>query len=368
MMKYLHFDAIVPVILQKSRRFICDRLARSLLGPKAYCFMFAFFSLMAAPNVCDAQAGAAAKAFSVGAKLLAGAMAADSMRRAGNASVEFFYSSKDAEFTDEQLRKLREQKIENMSRQFESQNLTSRNLAIYSVFLNIDYNASSVYWADTFSKPDVFFFMEVEGVGQFVLPEIYYEYKGGPVMASVVLPALPAGARVIIRVLDDDTTSDRIWKSILASRVNYRFSINNTTVTPVNLMAVNGTVYGDFRLLDNDSSLVLDGPDQLATMVFSIPENPGPTWVADGELRDYGGYAAGRVQFSQVWNTASEISALEAELAAKKEVAKSKMASSLGWILFWGVIVFFCLHAYFRLKIAKVQMKDESKPTQAEVG
>lgn len=76
-----------------------------------------------------------------------------------------------------------------MVNQFKQQSLDEQN-TIYSIFLNIDYKAGSVYWADTFSNPDIFFVVEVEGVGQFVLPNISNEYKGGPLLDRIIIPEL----------------------------------------------------------------------------------------------------------------------------------------------------------------------------------
>ncbi|HEX4143082.1 MAG TPA: hypothetical protein VHY91_06000 [Pirellulales bacterium] len=271
-------------------------------------------------------------------RVLTGIGAAECMRRAGNESVNHANASRDADIARHEYERVRKARVENVVRQFTSQGLQGTQNTIYSIFLNIDPNASSVYWADWFSKADVFFVAEIEGVGQFVLPNIRMGYAGGPVFDRIVLPELRPGTRVAVRVMDDDTTSDAIWRTVLQTRVNYRFDINGEALYATCGLKSSATASGAFALLDTPQRVVIDAPDQLATVLFSVPETAESAWVADGELRDSKNRPAGRVQFSQVWNTRLELAALESEFEQRVAVATKEAASGFGWLVFWTVL------------------------------
>ena len=325
---------------------------------------FALLLLGMTPNVghCqNARGKAAGEIFKAGVRLLTGAAAAESMRRAGNSSVEYSNAAGEADLARQEYERVRRQRIDGVIQQFRSQGLPDDQTTIYSIFLNIDYNAGSVYWADTFSNPDVFFVVEVEGAGQFMLPSIRNEYKGGPVLDRIVLPALRPGTRVIVRVLDDDTNGNEIWNSILRNKVNYRFTIDGAALAATSVLRAQADIYGGFQVLDTPQRLVLDGPDQLATVAFQIPDVQDKTWVADGELRDSNNQPAGQVQFSQVWNTQSELASLERELEQRVAKAEQKEATSFGWFIFWGVLGIVCL-TWFYKSFTEKQRQTANKP------
>ena len=142
----------------------------------------------------------------------------------------------------------------------------------------------------------------------------------------------------MVRVLDDDTTGDAIWNTILRTKINYRFSIDGLALSANGGLNASAGLDGGFTVLDTPERIVIDGPDQIATVVFQVPETANKKWVADGELRDSEDNLVGRVQFSQIWNTRSERAALEQELQQRVAAAEHKEASSFGWILFWVVI------------------------------
>jgi hypothetical protein len=316
---------------------------------RAICLALLLLSMTPTLGRCqNATSKAASEIFKVGVRLLTGAAAAESMRRAGNSSVEYRNAAGEAALARQEYERVRRERIDGVIRQSRSQGLPDDRSAIYSIFLNIDYNAGSVYWADTFSNPDVFFVVEVEGRGQFVLPSIRNEYKGGPVLDRIVLPSLSPGTRVVVRVLDDDTNGNEIWNSILRNKVNYRFTIDGASLAATSVLRAQADVYGGFQVLDTPHRLVLDGPDQLATVVFRIPDTQDRSWVADGELRDSSNRPAGQVQFSQVWNTQSELASLERELQQRVAKAEQKEASSFGWLIFWGVLGIVCLTWFYK--------------------
>lgn len=314
----------------------------------------------------QAKGKVAGEIFKAGIRLLTGAAAAESMRRAGNASVEHQSAVKQADLTRSEYERVRRERIDGVVRQFHSQGLSDEHNTIYSAFLDINYNAGSVYWADTFSNPDIFFVVEVEGIGQFILPNIRNEYKGGPVLDRIVLPELAPGSRVVVRVLDDDTSGDAIWNSILRSRVNYKFSIDNQMLYATQGFHAQADLSGGFQILDTPQRVVLDGPDQIATVVFQVPSTSEKTWVADGELRDSNNRVAGRVQFSQVWNTRAELATLERELGQQVSQAEQKESSSFGWLIFWVVLGLVCLSVFFKSLFEKFSLPGSKPPISSD--
>jgi hypothetical protein len=329
---------------------------------RSACLALVVMSLIPSVGRCQSAKGKiAVEIFRAGVKLLTGAVAAESMRRAGNSSVDFRYATEEAILDGKEYERVRRQRIDGVVQQFSSQGLSHDNNTIYSIFLNIDYNVGSVYWADTFSNPDEFFVVEVEGIGQFVLPNIRNEYKGGPVLDRIVLPALSPGTRIVVRVLDDDTNGNEVWNSVLRNRINYRFAIDGAALFATSAFRSQADFSGGFQLLDTPQRLVLDGPDQIATVVFRVPEVQDNTWVADGELRDSNNRPAGRVQFSQVWNARSELASLERELEVRAANAKKKAASSFGWLIFWVVIGIVGL-TWFYKSFADKQAQTANKP------
>jgi hypothetical protein len=309
----------------------------------------------------NAKGRLAGEVFKAGVKIFVGAAAAESMKRAGSSWVDLHNASTNAERGRHDYERVRREQIDGVIRQLRTQGLSGDQDSVYSLFLNIDPNAASVRWADTFSYPDVFFVVDVEGIGQFVLPGIGYEYHGGPIMDRIALPTLRSGTRVVIRILDDDTPGDQIWNTILRTKVNYHFRIGGTALAAMSCFRAQADIDGTIRILDTPQRLVIDGPDTLATMVFRIPATQERTWVADGELRDSKNRPAGRVQFSQVWNTRSELASLERELAQRVTSAEQRESTSFGSLVFWSVLSIIFL-AWFYKSFAEKRPQAPNKP------
>jgi hypothetical protein len=284
--------------------------------------------------------------FKVGTRMLSGAAAAEGMRRAGNAYTDYSDSqaraaqlAAEAERArseiqaarlgmEEQIRdfrrraqehlesyeKSRRSQIDGVTQQLVSQGSSPDDDTIYSLYLNIDYNVGSVYWADTFSNPDVFFAVEVEGVGDFVLPLIRHEYKGGPLLDRVVTRQLRPGTRVVARVLDDDTLYDTVWNTILRTRINYRASYESTDLQLTKLKQSKIDAWGNITVLDTKEKVVITGPDQIAAVVFSVPVGDERIWTAEGQLKDSYNRLVGQIQFSQIWSKSAELAALQQEI------------------------------------------------------
>lgn len=102
--------------------------------------------------------------------------------------------------------------------------------SLYSV--SFAFNKSS--WADWFSDPDVFVVIEREGGPSILLPEIRYNWDGSLMILAFRCPTLPANGRCVIRLMDDDGTSNEVWNSILGSRLSLSL---NATPSPNSFIA-----------------------------------------------------------------------------------------------------------------------------------
>ena len=96
-----------------------------------------------------------------------------------------------------------------------SQGLDTTDGAIYSLYFTLNGDVSSVMWADIFSKPDIFVVVQIEGDGTYIIPDIHNEYAGQPIIENLFRKAIPAGRKILVHILDDDSVSDDIWNNIL---------------------------------------------------------------------------------------------------------------------------------------------------------
>lgn len=145
--------------------------------------------VISAPIPAHARGGGVVKTL---VTVLTGAGAAEALRRSGQSYEQ--YKSEDAI-----LKRLKEQGVD------------AQKSSIYSV----SFRTTGGRWADFWSHPDVFFIVDIEGVGSSLVPQIHYNYRGEPVLDVVVASTVRPGSQIVVRVLDDDTTSDAMWNSIL---------------------------------------------------------------------------------------------------------------------------------------------------------
>ena len=173
-----------------------------------------------------------------------------------------------------------------------SKGLGGPDSCIFSIYFNL----KSGFWSDFFTNPDLFFYVDIEGQGSFLVPQIRWNYGGGPVLDCVLARDVKPGTKIVVRVLDDDSWSDEIWNNILKTRVDFDLAPRIKVIKYVDVSV--GYVGGQIRLLDRD--VVIDVPDPIATAEFVVPESKDGIWVADGTLRDTSEGDAGKIQFACV--------------------------------------------------------------------
>lgn len=191
---------------------------------------------------------------------------------------------------------------------------------IYSLYLSLNNDVSSMMWADIFSKPDIFAVVSIEGQGDYLIPQIHNNYSGQAIQTNIIAKACQPGKRVLITIYDDDTLSDAIWNSILQTRIDCslggKFSAFGSV--PVSLRS-----QGAIQLIDR--KIVIDAPDYVASAEFKTPRfSFSKDWVAMGSVVDSEGRNLGKLEFGRIWSPDS--SPVEA------------MKDAFGRSVFWGIL------------------------------
>lgn len=184
------------------------------------------------------------------------------------------------------------------------------NEALFSVFLDLNNDASSLYWADIMSKPDVYIVVSMEGQNPIVIPSIYSEYAGTKILESFIAKQGVKGGKCVLTIYDDDTTSNTFWNSILKTKVkiNIRADLSAYKGIPVVINASTNSC----QLLDRN--VTLDSADVIASAVFNIPSN-SEVWSANIDLIDSSNRSVGKMSIKQLLTPVQSVS---------KTIAKSE--------------------------------------------
>lgn len=168
--------------------------------------------------------------------------------------------------------------------------------AVYAVGIDLNNDASSVKWADLFSKPDIFPVMMAAGMGTYIVPEICQEYAGGKVIWTFKIPRIPDGTDVALFIIDDDSSSDQVWKQIAANKWNVRID------THINLLqAWNCSFHSNGSIQLDVSNITIDSSDIVASYSVKTPKwYLGGEWNTEGDLKDSRGRIVGHIGLSQL--------------------------------------------------------------------
>lgn len=202
----------------------------------------------------------------------------------------------------------------------QAQGQDCKNDAIYSVL----FQTSAGHWADFWSRPDVFFCLDIEGKGSFIAPNIHWNYSGTPFLDHILAEEAPPGSRIVVRVMDDDTASDAIWNSILSTRVELQATAD---LSVTQFIPVRATASGALQLLDR--RLTIDAPEEIASAVFEVPESADGLWRADGRLFDTSDNAVGTIQMCCTWSGRHK-------MEMQSEVVNRSRQSSVFWLTVGG--------------------------------
>ena len=85
------------------------------------------------------------------------------------------------------------------------------------------------------SDPDVYFTINIEGQGEYIVPYIEYGFKGGNILKSVLAPNCKPGSKIQVIAYDSDSTSNEILNNIFKTKVNANAKFSVGSVIPVEL-------------------------------------------------------------------------------------------------------------------------------------
>lgn len=217
-----------------------------------------------------------------------------------------------------------------------SKGVDLRDGAIFSTYFSLNNNADAVYWADLASKPDIYLLVSIEGHGDFLIPKYVSEYAGQPILENIIAKKIEPGRKIVVYVLDEDTTSDAIWNSVLQTKVSFDIGSNISVCQPISIsVGASGTV----QVIG--SHVTLDSPEFIAVAEFIVPDTEETVWVADGILRDEYSREVGRIQFSQIWKAdPAQIDAAEADVISSRESKVFWFGLSAVLVLVFGKMFF----------------------------
>ncbi len=231
---------------------------------------------------------------------------------------------------------IQEQKMSVVDR-IRQQGVDPRVGAIFSTYFTLNNNADAVYWADVFSKPDVYIIVAIEGQGEYLIPKYTSEYAGQPLMTNIIAKQIAPGRKVAVYILDEDTTSDTVWNNLLKTRVSFNAAADVEVYKPIDVtLSASGTV----QLVDR--YVTLDAPEFIAYAEFIAPDTDESVWAADGILKDQYNRNVGKIQFSQIWKADPDvIDAAESELIRSGKSKVFWFGLSAVLVLVFGKMLFF---------------------------
>jgi hypothetical protein len=175
--------------------------------------------------------------------------------------------------------------------------------SIYSITFEFDKGV----WADWFSGPDIFAVVEYEGGRAVLIPDIEYNWDYSRKSYTIKCPTMPVGSTCVVRLYDDDASSDTVWKTILSNKIDWTVSSHANAQLPTTgtvVLGIEATAGGTFEILDlpDGQSAILDRPDPVAIATFGVPEEPSTsTWSLEGSFT-HDGENIGNMSFKH-WYT-----------------------------------------------------------------
>ena len=176
--------------------------------------------------------------------------------------------------------------------------------SIYSASFHFDKKS----WADFWTGPDIFMVVEYEGATSVLIPDIENNWNGQNKIYTFRCRTMPTGSRCVLRLCDDDSTSNAVWNSLLSAK--FRWQVGATARTDgwpkqgVQTLEATARTDGAFQILDaaDGKQYQIDVPDAVATATFIVPTaSPSDRWDMDGSFLD-GSTEMGRVHLTH-WYT-----------------------------------------------------------------
>ena len=194
--------------------------------------------------------------------LLTGAAAAGAAKNADAASV--LYQEKDS-----------------LAAKLRTEGIDPANRAIYSAYLQLDKNASAIYWERWIGWPNIVLEVEIAGQGSFLIPRIDMQYQGQPILENLIGKYASPGTRILVHVLDDKQFQNEVWNRILQTKINFQVS---SDLVANNLLDLSARADGTLQILNKDVEII--SPVCIATADFTVPNSPDGRWLADADFHD----------------------------------------------------------------------------------
>ena len=183
--------------------------------------------------------------------------------------------------------------------------------SVYAVQFQLDPNASSVYWARWFGWPNIFAVLQVEGMDEYLIPQVFRGYRGGTIIWTFKIPKIPANRAISFHILDDRSASNEIFNNILSTawHVNIEPGVELSQKLPQGVLLTEalsiGYVRGDIQLVKNKITIV--GPKPLCHYTVQCPDPWFSSLVSrechtEGSITDNDGKAIGVIRISQLSN------------------------------------------------------------------
>lgn len=166
--------------------------------------------------------------------------------------------------------------------------------AAYS--LTFQLNRADMQWVRIWGWPDIFPLIQIEGDGQYILPEIIYNYEGSRIIWNFKIKKIPPGRLISIYILDDHSGSNQMWNNILRTHLKFDLGANSELSLGITASC---DASGEIHLLESDT--VISGPKMIANYVLKSKSNEffSQEWHNQGVMKNSKGEDMGSVTFSQ---------------------------------------------------------------------
>ncbi len=181
--------------------------------------------------------------------------------------------------------------------------------AIYSVQMDLDSGAHAIHWARWFGYPNITPMLQVEGQGDFLIPNYYPSFKGGVALWTFKIPVIPGNRKINVVLFDNTFDQNALFNQFLRTQFAGYLDVKiaNVKAPVLKGVALQAQAGGSFQIMSSDhADLPIIQPSQLCTYTVDCPCGWWPfystlsTWDTEGEIKDESGNLVGHIRMSQV--------------------------------------------------------------------
>lgn len=172
---------------------------------------------------------------------------------------------------------------------------------IYSLDVTLDPGAGAVFWSRWFGRPNLTALVQVEGAGEYWIPQVYPAYRGGPLLWSFAAPKIPAGRKLNVVIFDDKTDENAALNALMRTKMYPSLA---GRVSVAGLVQVNLTADTSFQILSGDQpDLPLINFNPICSYTVTCPDpwfNFDNRWSTEGTFFDFSNKPIGQITFKQL--------------------------------------------------------------------